>query len=331
MPFRLNMNTPQVLPPSVLTNAVDKYLKQVTPGERVLVACSGGADSLVLAWTVNFVARKSEIFVNAIVIDHQLFSNSKQVAQDAVDKLKLLGVNDAVIKTVEVPKTVDGLEAAARDVRYKNLMAHAEEVAASLIFLGHTLEDQVETVLMRLTRGSGARSLQGMAERKGIFIRPFLHIPRDTVRSALKLTGIKPWEDPMNYSDKFLRSKIRHSLLPSLKEVLGESSFAAIDRTALQIRDDNQALDLICHEIMVLNDIETKVSVVTLEMQPKAIRTRIIRAMMLNAGAPAASVAYSHIDAVNQLVENWHGQGAVALPGKLRALRTNNQIVIEQH
>lgn len=328
MSFKVKMKNSKILPPSLLTNSVEKFLNKVAPGEKVLVACSGGADSLALAWTVQFVAKKREIFVFAVVIDHQLFSESDQVAKDAAAKLNLLGISEAVIKKVEVPKTADGIEAAAREVRYQALLEHAEQISASQIYLGHTLEDQVETVLMRLTRGSGARSLQGMNETKGIFVRPFLHIPRETVRNSLDLIDIKAWEDPMNYSDNFLRSKIRNKLLPNLKEVLGESVFEAIDRTALQLRDDNQALDLICQDVMTLNSIETNALAITLEMQPRAIRTRIIRAMLLNAGAPAAALAHSHIEAVNQLVENWHGQGAVALPGKLRASRTNNQIVI---
>lgn len=322
------MNTTQVLPPSPLTNSVEKFINEVAPGEKVLVACSGGADSLALAWTVQFVAKKREIFVFAIVIDHQLFPESDQVAKDAAAKLNLIGISEVEIKKVEVLKTVDGIEAAAREVRYKALTEYAQKLFASQIYLGHTLEDQVETVLMRLTRGSGARSLQGMSEINGMFVRPFLHLSREMVRTSLQLINIKAWEDPMNYSDKFLRSKIRNKLLPNLKEVLGESVFEAIDRTALQLRDDNQALDLICQDVMTLNSIETQVLVATLEMQPRAIRTRIIRVMLLNAGAPAAALAHSHIEAVNQLVENWHGQGEVALPGKLRALRTNNQIVI---
>lgn len=328
MPTKLIMNTTQVLPPSPLTNSVEKFINEVAPGEKVLVACSGGADSLALAWTVQFVAKKREIFVFAIVIDHQLFPESDQVAKDAAAKLNLIGISEVEIKKVEVLKTVDGIEAAAREVRYKALTEYAQKLFASQIYLGHTLEDQVETVLMRLTRGSGARSLQGMSEINGMFVRPFLHLSREMVRTSLQLINIKAWEDPMNYSDKFLRSKIRNKLLPNLKEVLGESVFEAIDRTALQLRDDNQALDLICQDVMTLNSIETQVLVATLEMQPRAIRTRIIRVMLLNAGAPAAALAHSHIEAVNQLVENWHGQGEVALPGKLRALRTNNQIVI---
>lgn len=323
------MSTQPALPPSQLTNSVEKILDGVSPGDKVLVACSGGADSLALAWTVQFVAKKREIFVAAIVIDHQLSDESNQIAKDAVAKLNLMGIQDVVIKTVEVPKSPDGLEAAAREVRYKAIQEYAEEISATQIYLGHTLEDQVETVLIRLTRGSGARSLQGMAEIKGTFVRPFLHISRNLVRESLNLINVEAWEDPMNYSDKFLRSKIRNKLLPVMAEVLGVSAFEAIDRTATQIRDDNQALDLICQDVMTLNQIETQAEVSVLAMQPKAIRGRIIRAMALQAGAPAASLTNSHIEAINRLVENWHGQGEVALPGKLRASRLKNQIVIE--
>jgi tRNA(Ile)-lysidine synthase len=317
------------LPPSLLTNSVEKFLSNVQPGERVLIACSGGADSLVLAWVVQFVAKKKEIFVSALIVDHQLSPESNEVAQAAKSKLEALAILDTKIIKVEVLNNSEGIEAAAREIRYEALTKYGNEINAQMIFLGHTLEDQVETVLMRLTRGSGARSLQGMAEVKGKFVRPFLHIQRAIVRDSLSIIDLTAWEDPMNYSEKFLRSKVRNQLLPKLKEVLGESVFEAIDRTATQLRVDNAALDLITQDVIALNSIETSSSVEILLAQPQAIRTRVIRAMMLSAGAPAASLANTHIEAVNQLVTNWHGQGEVALPGKLWASRSNNQIAIE--
>ncbi len=319
----------QVLPPSLLTNSVEKFLSKVQPGERVLVACSGGADSLALAWVVQFVAKKKEIFVSALIVDHQLSPESNEVAQAAKVKLSVLAISDTKIIKVEVSNNSEGIEAAAREVRYEALKNYGNEINAQMIFLGHTLEDQVETVLMRLTRGSGARSLQGMAEINGKFVRPFLHISRAIVRDSLSIINLTAWEDPMNYSEKFLRSKVRNQLLPKLKEVLGESVFEAIDRTATALRVDNAALDLITQEVLALNSIETSCSVEILQAQPQAIRNRIIRVMMLNAGVPAASLANAHIEAVNQLINNWHGQGEVALPGKLWVSRSKNQIAIE--
>lgn len=321
----------QILPPVALTNAVERTLKKIQPGEKVLVACSGGADSLALAWVSNFVGRKNEIFVSAVVVDHQLFADSNQVALKAKEQLIQMGINEVEVVQVVVEKSPDGIEAAARDARYKALNEQAKKIGAKLILLGHTQEDQVETVLMRLTRGSGARSLQGMAEFKENLARPFLHLRRDLVRDSLNIIDIQAWEDPMNYSDKFLRSKIRNQLLPILTQVLGEGIFEAIDKTALQIRDDNAALDLITQEVMALNTIETSADAENLAMQPKAIRTRIIRKMMLNAGVPAAALANSHIEAANALIVNWHGQGAVALPGKLWASRKSGQLIIDKN
>jgi tRNA(Ile)-lysidine synthase len=318
-----------ILPPVELTNAVEHILKTLQPGERVLVACSGGADSLALAWVTNYVAKKHEIFVAALVVDHQLFDESNQVAQDAKSKLHKIGISEVEIVKVSVEKSVDGLEAAARQARYGALNAHATKIAAKLILLGHTQEDQVETVLMRLTRGSGARSLQAMAEISENFARPFLHLRRDLVRDCLKKINIEAWEDPMNYSDKFLRSKIRNQLLPVLAKVLGDGIFDSIDKSARQLRDDNAALDLITQQTMALNAIDNLADIEILAAQPKAIRTRIIRKMMLNAGAPAAALANSHIEAANNLVVNWHGQGAVALPGKLWATRKSGNLIIE--
>lgn len=317
------------LPPVELTNSVENFLSSVNPGEKVVVACSGGADSLALAWTVQFVASKKSIFVYGLIVDHQLSEESHQVALTAQDKLNQLNLLENQIIKVEVVDSADGIEAAARKARYQALGEYADQIQARQVYLGHTLEDQVETVLMRLTRGSGARSLQAMAETNGIFVRPFLHLPRDLVRGALNLIEMSAWEDPMNFSERFLRSRIRNNLLPKLKEVLGESVFEAIDRTALQIREDNQALDLITKEALILNSIDRSAKVDILMAQPKAIRTRMLRHIILQAGAPAASLANVHIEAVNQLVDNWHGQGEIALPGKLRAIRRNDEIFIE--
>jgi tRNA(Ile)-lysidine synthase len=319
----------QVLPPVALTNAVDKALESVQPGERILVACSGGADSLALAWTAQFVAKKNNFFVSAAVIDHQLFDTSAEVALAAKHKLNKLGIAEVEIIQVDVVNKSEGIEAAARDARYQALRNYGQEITAKFILLGHTQEDQVETVLMRLTRGSGARSLQGMAQFKENFVRPFLHLRRQEVRDSLSSIDLVAWEDPMNYSDKFLRSKIRNQLLPKLVEVLGDGIFEAIDRTALQIRDDNAALDLITRDAMALSQIETSCEVDILIAQPKAIRTRILRQMMLNAGVPAASLANSHIEATDQLIVNWHGQGEVALPGKLWASRKSGLLAIK--
>jgi tRNA(Ile)-lysidine synthase len=319
----------QVLPPVALTNAVEKALASIQPGERILVACSGGADSLALAWTAQFVAEKNKFFISAVVVDHQLFELSAKVALDAKMKLHQLGIAEVKIVKVDVVTKSEGVEAAAREARYQALRIYGQEISAKLILLGHTQEDQVETVLMRLTRGSGARSLQGMAQFKENFVRPFLHLRRQEVRDSLSKINLVAWEDPMNYSDKFLRSKIRNQLLPKLEEVLGEGVFEAIDRTALQIRDDNAALDLITQDVMALSQIEKSSEIDILAAQPKAIRTRILRQMMLNAGVPAASLANSHIEAVDQLIINWHGQGEVALPGKLWASRKSGLLTIE--
>jgi len=319
----------QVLPPVALTNAVEKALSTIQPGERILVACSGGADSLALAWTANFVAQKNKFFISAIVVDHQLSDASADVALAAKEKLHQLGIAEVKIAKVDVVTQSEGIEAAAREVRYQALRSYGQEISAKLILLGHTQEDQVETVLMRLTRGSGARSLQGMAQFKENFVRPFLHLRRQEVRDSLSKINLVAWEDPMNYSEKFLRSKIRNQLLPKLEEVLGEGVFEAIDRTALQIRDDNAALDLITQDVMALSQIEKSSEIDILAAQPKAIRSRILRRMMLNAGVPAASLASSHIEAVDQLITNWHGQGEVALPGKLWASRKSGLLTIE--
>jgi tRNA(Ile)-lysidine synthase len=151
-------------PPIELQNAVQNLLKEFEAGDLVLVACSGGADSLALSWTTAVVGKRLEIKTGAIIVDHQLFPESNKVATNAKKQCEELGLSDVIIKKVKVEQTNEGLEAAARIARYQAFEIVLQETKAKAILLAHTQDDQAETVLMRLTRGSGAKSLSGMTE-----------------------------------------------------------------------------------------------------------------------------------------------------------------------
>src|SRR3954452_17295461 len=171
------------------------------PSPLVLVACSGGADSMALASALAFEAPKLGIRAGGVTVDHGLQPGSDLRAQEVVLRLRELGL-DPVESTAVTVGREGGPEAAARDARYAALDAAAERHGAAAVLLGHTRDDQAETVLLGLARGSGARSLSGMAAVSGAggrYRRPFLLLDRDTVRKGCLAQGITVWEDPHNH------------------------------------------------------------------------------------------------------------------------------------
>lgn len=311
-------------PPINLQNAVNHLLKNFEPADNILVACSGGADSLALAWTSQVVAKRLGLNLICVIIDHQLIKESAQVALEAKIKCENFGIEKVVIKQIEVKENKEGLEAAARKARYEAFEQLAIEFDAKAVLLAHTQDDQAETMLMRLTRGSGAKSLSAMKEVSGKYLRPFLHIRKFELVNALEKEGITYWQDPANTDYKFLRAKVRHELMPKLIEVLGQSAIESLDKTSDLLKEDNDALDLIAQENYEKLNRELKVE--NLEEYPAAIRKRIIKIAALEAGVISGPFSYEHIEAIDALVTNWRGQGNVDLPGFIQASRVNQTI-----
>ncbi len=219
-------------PPIELQNAVQNLLKDFEAGDFVFVGCSGGADSLALAWTTAVVGKRLDLKTGVIIVDHQLFSKSNEVALNAKKQCEELGIDEVIIKKVNVEQTNEGLEAAARVSRYEAFENVLHETNAKAILLAHTQDDQAETVLMRLSRGSGAKSLSGMTAVSGKYLRPFLHLRKKQVHDSLDLIGMKAWQDPANVDNQFLRVKVRQELIPKLIEVLGVGAISSLDKTA---------------------------------------------------------------------------------------------------
>jgi len=311
-------------PPINLQNAVNNLLKDFEPADNILVACSGGADSLALAWTSQVVTKRIGLNLIAVIIDHQLIKESTQVAQDAKKKCEDFGIEKVVIKQIEVKDDKDGLEAAARKARYEAFEELVNEFNAKAVLLAHTQDDQAETMLMRLTRGSGAKSLSAMKEVSGKYLRPFLHIRKQVLVDALEKENISYWQDPANTNYKFLRAKVRHELMPKLIEVLGDSAIDSLDRTSGLLKEDNEALESIALESYEKLNKELKVQ--ELEKLPTAIRKRVIKIAALNSGVTPGPFSFEHIEAIDALVTNWRGQGNVDLPGFIQASRVDQTI-----
>ena len=315
-------------PPIEMQNAVQNLLKDFDAGDLVLVGCSGGADSLALAWTTLVVGKRLELKTGAVIVDHQLIPESNSVALNAMKQCEELGIQEVIIKKVNVEQNHEGLEAAARIARYEAFENVLHETNAQAILLAHTQDDQAETVLMRLTRGSGAKSLSGMAQVSGKYLRPFLHLRKKLVHDSLDLIGLKAWQDPANTDHQFLRVKVRLELMPKIVEVLGESAISSLDKTSQLLRLDNQALEELAQQFFKSQkDVKTNgLEISELEKLPEAIRTRVLRIFAIASGVHPGPFSFEHIEAIDALVKNWHGQGNVDLPGFIQATRVNGSL-----
>ena len=288
-------------------------------GDRVAVAVSGGADSLALATAVAWVAPRIGLRAGAVTVDHGLQQRSAEHAAAVAETCADLGLDPVAVETVSVGRA-GGPEAAARHARYAALDRARAAMGAAVLLLGHTLDDQAETVLLGLARGSGARSLAGMSLRSGRHLRPFLGVRRETTVAACAALGLTPWEDPHNTDRALARVRVRHEALPALEAALGPGIAESLARTAGLLRADADALDDWAKTVDSL-------AVADLLALPTAVRRRVLRAAAIAAGAPAGSLAAVHVRELDRLVTDWHGQRPVSLPGGLVGARECDSLV----
>lgn len=314
--------------------AIRENLSDLTPDAVVLVALSGGPDSLALAAGLAFEAPRAGLLAGAVIVDHGLQEGSEVVAETAAAQARELGLDPVIIRRVKVVPSA-GPEADARTARYDALDSVAKELGAVAILLGHTLDDQAETVLLGLTRGSGATSLAGMSDINGIYRRPLLGIRRAQTVAACEDQGLTPWNDPHNQDSSYTRVRIRHEIMPVLENQLGPGVAEALARTAEQFKQDTFVLDQMAAEILptvftpVLGEtpqpLQATLDVRALTGLPLAILNRVIRRAALDVfGSSLSSV---HTNAVARLITEWHGQAEVHVPG-IRVERQGAQLVL---
>jgi tRNA(Ile)-lysidine synthase len=308
--------------------AVRESLEELKPG-LVLVACSGGADSVALAAATAFEAPRLGFRIGGVSIDHRLQEGSARRAAEVVALLSTLGFDPVEAAAVDVPPGKAGPEAAARTVRYAAIDAVADRLGAITVLLGHTLNDQAETVLLGLARGSGTRSLAGMASTQaaGRYRRPLLDVTRAITRAACADLGLAVWDDPHNVDPTFARVRVRTDVLPVLETALGPGIAEALARTAALARDDADALDSwAARSYAEVAGPDGSLDVAALAELPPAVRRRVLRLAALAAGA--SGVEAVHLHAADALVTDWHGQGAVSLPGGRVAARRYGRLYL---
>ena len=290
---------------AALRVAVRRALADLPATAPVAAAVSGGADSLALAAALAFERPGSLAFT----VDHALQAGSAAVAGQAAQVCRELGLTAQVLAG-PAPAGAQGPEGRARTLRYGLLEVAARDAGVVAVLLGHTLDDQAETVLLGLARGAGARSLSGMAPLRGLWRRPLLGIRRAQTEQACAEAGLQPWQDPHNTDPVYARVRVRTEVLPGLELALGPGVAEALARTAELLREDADALDALTTptgEVAVLASL------------PGAVRARSLKAWAEQ--GCGRSVSAAQVGALRALVEEWHGQGAVALPGGVSALR----------
>ena len=311
-----------------IRSAVRIWLEKFEAGDLVLVAVSGGADSLALAYALSLEAPKLAVQLHAVTVDHQLQSASSAQAATVADQMKSLGIETTIEKvTVNI---TDGLEASARKARYAALDSVGDKLNAVAIFLGHTRDDQAESVLLGLARGSGTRSLSGMAPHHGRYIRPLLSITRVQTENLCREVALTAWDDPHNKDLQFARVRVRTDALPTLEKTIGPGISEALARSAELLRHDADALDAWAEREAKQLDL-TDLECGYLADLPRAIRSRIIRAGIYRAGAPVGSISADHVSAVEALITAWSGQGAVHLPGGVKVERFSGRLSLSRH
>jgi tRNA(Ile)-lysidine synthase len=311
----MSVSTPALL---AIRHSLKDYLSDITPSENVLVGCSGGADSLALTYALFKESLKHTFNLIPVIVDHGLQAGSADIAEHTKQILHSWGVEQIFIARAQVNLT-DGVEASARRARYQIFAQALDTFPSRKFFLAHTLNDQAETVLLGLARGSGAKSLSAMADINGVYIRPLLATPRTTTERACQEIGVEYWSDPHNSNQEFTRVRVRKNILPLMESELGPGITEALARSAKLLREDDAALDSWAESIL---DLE----LATLQDLPRAVRTRVLRRAIYAAGAPAGSLSAEHIEPIEALISDWHGQGEVSLPGGVKVSRISGRL-----
>ncbi len=290
-----------------LRTAVEAFTKTyLATAERWCVALSGGPDSLALA-AVAAPLRPT----TALIVDHGLQPDSAAVAETARTQAVSLGCVDVQVIRVHVGNA-GGPEAAARAARYAALGAYRD----GPVLLGHTLDDQAETVLLGLGRGSGVRSIAGMRPHDPPWCRPLLDVRRAVTHAACREVGLTAWQDPHNTDRRFTRTRLRLEVLPLLEDVLGGGVAEALARTATALREDTDLIDTLAAQALPDVKAGSGLHAQGLAILPDPVRRRVIRGWLLAGGA--TGLTDKQIRSVDRLVTAWRGQGGVAVGSSLR-------------
>ncbi|WP_353065221.1 tRNA lysidine(34) synthetase TilS [Arcanobacterium hippocoleae] len=350
-------------------NALRAEFSAFAIGAPVVLAVSGGADSMALAASAQYAARENLLQLHSVVVDHGIRSESAQEAAEVQQRLTQMGIRAQVISLSQLDPALgaaslptlqtetaqyrEGPEGAARRGRYQALAQVARELGArsgntrpAVVLLGHNRNDQAESVLLGLGRGSGGRSIAGMPRAGALpifpdvpMLRPLLDFTHSQLQTICQELAITYVEDPSNHldgpwrtaaGDPLRRARIRHEVIPLLEDVLAEGVVEALGRTARILQDDGAALDAYAQQAWA-QTVETEdrmqqspsvpekrmiqISCLKLENYPRAIRTRVLRTAFLASGGRGGELVFWHLDRLDRLVRNRQNNLKIDLPG----------------
>jgi tRNA(Ile)-lysidine synthase len=273
------------------------------------------------------VAPRAGLRAGLVTVDHGLQDGSAARAAAVAAWARSAGLDPVEVATVDVTGRPGGPEAAAREARYEALSSAAERNGAAAVLLGHTRDDQAETVLLALARGAGPRGLSGMPRRRGVLLRPLLDVSREDTRKACAALGLVAWADPHNTDPAYARSRVRSDALPALITALGPGVVANLARTAALTAADAAFLDQVAAAALTAGRSPAGLAVAALTDLAPAIRSRVLHAWARELGAPGAALSHRHVFALDALVTDWHGQGPAALPGGIAVARRAGDLV----
>ncbi len=316
--------------------AVRRALPDTASDDLVLAGVSGGADSLALLAALAFEAPRHGRRAGVVHVDHGLQPGSAAQAERVAAVARELGLSEVQVIRPPIARLAgEGPEAAARRVRYAAFALAAEQAGSAHLFLAHSLDDQAEQVLLGLVRGSGTRSLAGMPASRAGIRRPLLHLTHATLIEACRRQGLEPWADPSNDDPAMTRNRVRHRVLPVLEAELGPGIAAALARTALLARADADLLDCLALDAWLRCEHQPAGRVPALDIrplaaEPDALRSRVVRRLLLEAGAPAGDLTLTHVQLVDGLALGPPGHREISIPGGLAAVRRCDTLVVEK-
>jgi len=324
------MTAKNTLPATMqVRQAARAQLAKFKPADLVLVACSGGADSLALAKAVSLEAPMANLSAGAIVVDHGWSKEAGEVVATTVTTLEEMGL--APVVAVKLPAH-ERSETAARSLRYTALQEVAIKTKARAVFTAHTQNDQAETLLMRLARGSGTTSLAGIPRQRDIFFRPLLDVSREITQAACAEWSLSFWQDPANEDLSHTRVKVRKIALPALVEALGESVIQGLTRSADLLRDDAEVLDSLSMQVfdLVFDQKSQRLNAEKLSQEQPAIARRVLLTWISQRGVPRAELNYLHATQLQTLLSQDLNSIRIALPAGFTARREGADLLCEK-
>jgi tRNA(Ile)-lysidine synthase len=316
-----------------------RRFEMFVPGEKVLVACSGGPDSICLLHALHGLRRLLRVRLAVFHFDHKLREDSAADGVYVAGQAERLGLRFVLREAADAPRAGQSVEAWARLARYAALTAAATEVEAQCAAVGHTLDDQAETVMLGLVRGGGLEAVAGMPPVASLpplgfpAARPLIDTTRAEVEAFCRALRLRPRQDPTNKDTRFLRNRIRHQVLPLVEERLERDLKGTLARTAENVRGDVDYLESLASEaaaeLVEVLDEELRVNALGVAALPPPIAARVMRQAVRLAraiwGEWGADVGAIHIAGLIELAEGRPGK-RIDLPGDLAAERKREYV-----